>query len=75
MPVVTLTQANATLQAYILAERKVLAGQSYSIGDRALTRADLKEIREGIEYWNKQVSMLAAERTKPPVRRIIPRDS
>ena len=75
MPVVTLTQANATLQAYILAERKVLAGQSYSIGDRALTRADLKEIRDGIIYWNGIVANLTAGRTKPPVRQVLPRDS
>jgi hypothetical protein len=74
MGTVTLVQAQATLDAYILAERKVLAGQSYSIGDRALTRADLREIRDGIIFWNKQVGILTAGRTKPPVRQIIPRD-
>lgn len=74
MAVVTLAQANAQLALYIEAEQKVLLGQSYSIGDRALTRADLREIREGLKYWNKQVANLTAGRTKPPVRQFIPRD-
>lgn len=74
MSVITLVQAETTLAAYRAAEIKVLSGQSYSIGDRALTRADLREIREGIKYWNKQVSILTAGRTNPPVRAIIPRD-
>jgi hypothetical protein len=71
---ITLAQAQAKLTEYMTAESKVLAGQSYSIGDRALTRADLEEIRKGLEYWEKKVSMLAAGRTQPPVRQIVPRD-
>lgn len=74
MATITLAQAQAHLDAYMAAELKVTAGQSYSIGDRALTRADIAEIRKGIEYWNKQVSILTAGRTQPPVRRFIPRD-
>jgi hypothetical protein len=36
------------LQLYLDAERKILAGQSVSFGDRQLTRADLAEVRRGI---------------------------
>jgi hypothetical protein len=57
---ITLEQAQAKLDAYLAAETKVLAGQSYEIGDRKLTRADLTEIRNGIEVWNNRVIGLSA---------------
>lgn len=34
---------------YIAAEEAVLSGQSYTIGNRSLTRADLGEIRDAID--------------------------
>lgn len=74
MTTFTLAEAQAKLAEYKEAESKVLNGQSYSIGDRALTRADLREIREGLKYWDNIVSQLIAGRTKPPVRQFIPRD-
>ena len=36
------------LELYYEAERKVLRGQSYTLGNRQLTRANLAEIREAI---------------------------
>ena len=36
----------------------VAGGQQYSIGSRALTRANAKEIRENITYWNGWVQRL-----------------
>ena len=42
------------------AEAAVLAGQSYEIGDRKLQRANLAEIRAGVEYWNNWVKRLSA---------------
>ena len=39
------------LRMYLDAERAVLSGQSYQIGNRQLTRANLSEIRKAIvEY-------------------------
>ena len=55
---ITLAQAEARLTEYMTAESKVLGGQSYSIAGRAMTRANLKEIRDGIAYWNAQVKRL-----------------
>lgn len=55
---ITLAQAEARLTEYMTAEAKVLEGQAYTIGSRSLTRADLKEIREGIDYWNAKVQQL-----------------
>ena len=45
------TVCRERLQKYLDAEEKVLNGQSYSIGGRSLTRADLKEISDGITLW------------------------
>ena len=36
---------------YLDAEEKALNGQSYTIGGRTLTRANLKEIRDGLTLW------------------------
>ena len=41
--------------AWLEAEKKVTSGQSYSIGDRSLTRANLTEIRNSINYWEKRI--------------------
>lgn len=41
---------NNRLKEYIIAEQKIMeGGQSYTIGDRTLTRASLKEIRKAID--------------------------
>ena len=39
------------LNTWLAAEEAVATGQSYQIGTRMLTRADLKQIREEMEYW------------------------
>lgn len=55
---ITLAQAEAKLTEYLNAESAVLAGQSYSIAGRQVTRANLKEIREGLSYWEAKVKRL-----------------
>ncbi|MGR9045632.1 MAG: DUF6148 family protein [Gammaproteobacteria bacterium] len=55
---ITLAQAEAKLALWIAAEESVAAGQSYSIGDRSLTRANLSDIRASITYWDQQVKRL-----------------
>ena len=40
---------NKRLAMYLEAEKTVLTGQSYTIGNRTLTRANLKEIRKAID--------------------------
>ena len=46
---ITLAYAQEQLDLYLAAERAVLNNQSYSIGDRTLTRANLVDIQKGIE--------------------------
>ena len=56
---ITLAQAEAQLALYLAAEEKVLAGQSYEIAGRRLTRADLAQIQTGIASWDARVKVLS----------------
>lgn len=56
---ITLAQAQAQLDAYLAAETSVLAGQSYTIAGRSLTRADLRSIQAGVALWNQRVTQLS----------------
>jgi hypothetical protein len=57
---ITLAQAEAQLALYLAAEVSVLAKQSYRIGEREMTFADLKEIQAGIKIWNDRATTLGA---------------
>jgi len=42
--------------SWMNAEMAVQNGQSYSIGNRSLTKANLSDIREAIQYWDRQAT-------------------
>ena len=44
--------------AWIEAELEVTTNQSYSIGSRSLTRANLTEIRNTIDYWTAEIERI-----------------
>lgn len=69
---ITLERAILHLEAWLDAELAVSAGQSYSVGSRQLTRANLSEIRKQITYWRGEISSLSGTRRR--VRRYLPRD-
>lgn len=46
-----MSTASDMVNLYIAAERAVLQGQSYTIANRTLTRANLAEIRAGRKEW------------------------
>ena len=46
-----MSEATIMLAEYKAAESKALAGQSYTINGRSLTRANLTEIRKGRAHW------------------------
>lgn len=50
--------ARRHLDAWLNAELEVTTHQSYSIGSRSLTKANLSEIRKQIEYWTNEVEKL-----------------
>jgi len=60
---ITLAQAEAQLALWIAADTAVATGQSYSVGGRQLTRADAREIRETIIFWDSQVRRLSSAET------------
>ena len=65
------------LETWLLAEERVAAGQCYQIGTRMLTRADLKQIREQMEYWARKLSEAEAEERaggRSRLYRFLPRD-
>lgn len=68
-----LQTAKKHLQAWLDAELAVSTGQSYRIGTRQITRADLSEIRKQINYWRKEVARLEGRGTRR-VFRAVPRD-
>lgn len=57
---ITLETAKKHLDTWLEAEMAVSTGQSYTIGSRSLTRANLSEIRKSINYWNDKVKELEA---------------
>lgn len=71
-----LERAKKHLEAWYNAELAISTGQSYSIGPRSLTRANLSEVVKQIEYWKKEVARLERNPTGKMRRakRYIPRD-
>lgn len=56
---ITLADAEAQLAIWIAASTAVARNQSYTVKDRSLTRANAKEIRENIAFWNDWVLRLS----------------
>jgi len=54
------TIAQAHLDSWLAADLAVSKSQSYSIGDRSLSRANAQEIRDNIAYWQRVVNQLSA---------------
>lgn len=65
----------ARLALYYDAETKILEGQSYSIGSRSLSRANLSEVRSAISDLEGKINALETRgTTKRKVARFIPKD-
>ena len=74
---ITLETAKRHLDAWLEAELTCTTNQSYTIGSRTLTRADLAQIGERIKYWNGLVNQLEAAKKhggRNRTMRIMPRD-
>lgn len=70
--IITLERATVHLQAWLDAELAVSTGQSYSMGSRSLTRANLSEIRKQITYWENRLATLNGRGRR--AKRFVPRD-
>jgi len=51
------------LNTWLAAEEAIATGQSYQIGSRMLTRADLEDVRKEMEYWAAKLAEAEAEET------------
>lgn len=74
---ITLEEAQKHLEQWMEAELAVTTSQSYTIGSRTLTMADLGEIRQTIDYWNEKVQSLLVQNTgggRNRAYRVVPRD-
>ena len=58
MSAIQLEVAKKHLNAWLEAELAVTQAQSYTIGSRTLTKANLTEIRNAIAYWEGKVEQL-----------------
>lgn len=56
---ITLAQAQAKLDMWLDAEEALATSQSYSIGGRQLTRANLDQVEAAIDRWDRRVKMLS----------------
>lgn len=61
MAVFTKEMCQKKLNTWLAAEEAIAIGQSYQIGSRMLTRADLKQVREEMEYWAGKLAEAEAE--------------
>lgn len=72
---ITIDEARANLKMWLDAERAVATGQSYKIGTRSLTRANLSDIAARITYWRNELDKLERGGTGGiKVSRAVPRD-
>lgn len=74
---VTLEIAKKHLDAWLTAELEVTTHQSYTIGSRSLTKANLSEIRKQIQFWENEVARLeniGKRGGRNRVFRAVPRD-
>ena len=63
------------LELYCECEEQILAGQSFTIGSRSLTRANLSEVTSMIKKLEDEIAAIdTTGTTKRKVARIIPRD-
>lgn len=69
----TLEEAQEHLKAWMEAEKSVAQAQSYTIGSRSLTRANVSEIRSQIQFWRREITILQRGK-RQRITRIVPRD-
>ena len=68
---ITQAQAETNLTAWVAASEAVALSQSYTIGDRTLTRANAQHIMSMVTFWNGEVQRLS--RTRNRTRYVVPK--
>lgn len=73
----TLEEVQENLQMWREAEKAIATAQSYTIGSRNLTRANLSEVIRRIKYWEEkeaEIEMRAQGKRLRRTKQFIPRD-
>lgn len=73
----TVAECKESLKLWREAEKAIATGQSYSMDNRRLERANLAQVREQIIFWQKELAkaeVTASGRSQRRVMRIVPRD-
>lgn len=74
---ITLEIAEKKLNLWLEAQDMIATGQSYTIGSRTMTRANLTEVRNMIAYWNDWVIKLENGKKhggRNRINTVVPRD-
>lgn len=74
MPWITIEEARENLTMWLDAERAISTSQSYKIGTRSLSRADLSMVASRIAFWRNEIEKLENGQRGLRVVRAIPRD-
>lgn len=74
MPWITIEEAQENLTMWLGAERAISTGQSYKIGTRSLSRADLSMVASRIAFWRNEIEKLENGQRGLRVVRAVPRD-
>ncbi len=61
---ITLDQAQAKLDLWLEADRKVSLDQEHWVEGRRVTRADARTIRQNIDYWETKVKRLSSRASR-----------
>lgn len=69
-----LAEAREMYTLYLNAEKAILGGQAYSIGDRQLTRAELRTVSSERAKWRAKMDALTAGTAGARVMRVVPHD-
>jgi len=73
----TVTECRERLKIWLDAEATIASGQSYSIDNRSLTRANLVQVRDQIKFWRSELNKaeaVSSGRSRRRITRIVPRD-
>ena len=74
MPWISIEEARENLTMWLDAERAISTGQSYKIGTRSLSRADLSMVASRIAFWRNEIEKLENGQRGLRVVRAVPRD-
>lgn len=70
-----IVEAKKHLDAWLKADLAVSTGKEYKLNGQSLTRADVPQIKERIQFWKREVELLeGGQRRGARAFSVIPRD-